>query len=165
MEQQPDNYMARVSVDGATVRIDAPSMEVLIALVARLADPLASVSSAAVGTLVVSNPVKAAMTRAEEKAAVLAAAAPSEPQPGKSAPPAQDPAPTSPTATVAADAVPVSYDDVKRLINALYAIDPKHAVGALADFNVVKGTQLDPTQWVDFFTKGSARLTSLKVPA
>lgn len=152
-----DSFQAHLTVDGAAVQINASSMTTLQLLLARLT--LANGAQTASGV------------SADEKAAVVGNVPTPAPTPKPAAvAKAATPAPTPPTATAApvaaqqpkAEPSGVTYEDVKKVVNALYAIEPQHAVDALAKFNVKNGKELDPKDWVKFVEDGRAQLESLK---
>lgn len=143
----PDIFSAMITVDGASIQISAPTLSAVAAL-------LAKIKSDAPATLVGSTLVPAPATPAASKTTAKADVAPGKSQ---SAAPAE-----KPSAASATDAAGVTYEDVKRAVNALYAIDPKHAVAALAAFDVKNGKGLDPKQWDDFCAYAKGMLDDMK---
>lgn len=166
-----DHYSASVTIEGARVVIDAPALNVLDALIRRLTlsnapQPVSAEQTAARAEL---DAQQAAPAPSAEKKASKAKTEPAAEAPGKSQSTAaasqETPAATPRTAEAAEDGAQpkgVSYDDVKRLVNALYAIKPQHAVDALADFKVKNGKELAPQDWPAFVEKAEARLAALK---
>ena len=67
------------------------------------------------------------------------------------------------TSAAAHEAKPqVRYDQVKKVVNELYAIDPQHAIDALAKFGVKNGKELPEAKWAEFVAHGQAQLATLK---
>lgn len=149
-----DSFNASITVDGVGVNLHAPSLSALSALLARLG--LAGSTSPGVS--------------AAEKAAVLGNAPAPAATPKPTAAPTAAPAASPRTAAEPPAAAPagVTYDDVKKVVSAIYAIKPQAAVDALAAFKkpdgtpVTKGQELDPKQWVDFVDHARKVLESLK---
>jgi hypothetical protein len=164
---QENTYAAHVNTDGAQISISAPSMTVLAALLARLGLATPAPSPAVTAdekAAVLGKPAAAATAPTRAAPAAKTTAAPAAPSdaaaPGKSnsAAPADKPS----SAGTPADASAVTYDDVKKVVNALYAIEPDHAVTLLAEFKVQNGKQLDTTQWIAFVEQGRAKLAQLQ---
>jgi hypothetical protein len=145
-----ETYRADISIDGASVSVVASSMTILADLIARL-------KGAAPQAQAVSQAPKA--PKAEKQAS--APAAPEAPGKSDSAPPAAAPAAAQPQADASTQAPGVSYDDVKKVVNALYAIKPQHAIDLLKSFNVTKGPELQPQQWPDVVLAGQAMLAKV----
>lgn len=168
-----ESYNARVQIDGAHVSVQAPSLTVLAALIARLKgapsegtpvtpDGRIVEKKAAVGAAEKQEVAQAAAGKPKANAQTAPAKASSESAPAAGEP--ASPAPSQAASTPAADEAekPVGYEDVKQVVNALYAIKPQHAVDLLAAFGVTKGPELQPQQWPDVVKTGRAKLVELK---
>lgn len=153
-----EHFSAHIRVEGAAVRIDTSDLTVLATLLARLKAGVPSVAVAAdekqevAASTTGKPPIKSSAKTVETKAS------------SESAPPAGEPA--SPAPSPAASTVEpekgVSYDDVKAVVNGLYAIKPQYAVDLLAQFGVKKGPDLDPTRWIEVVAAGKAKLAELQ---
>jgi hypothetical protein len=148
-----DHFEANLTLEhGATAYIQAPTIDLLAALVARTKAQLSNVPAPEAKPATVA---KAPTPKAQEV---------SQPAAGKSEPAPNAAATASAAAPAAAStqAEAVSFDDVKSVVNKLYAIKPQHAVDALAAFGVKKGSDLQPQQWPEFVEKARAQLAKLE---
>lgn len=171
-----NEFTARVALpQGGHAYLSVTSLAVLSALVGMLtSDKVPTPAAPAVEQA--DKPAATGLT-ADEKAAVLGnaqkpevktkpatkPAATTSTEPSASAAPADKP--SSASTDAGASEKPVAYDQVKALVNALYMIDPKHAVEALAEFNVKNGKELQPQQWPAFVAAAGKKLEALKVAA
>lgn len=161
-EAHTDHFSARVNIDGADVHINTTKVDLLTRLIARLqgtapatavaADEKQEVASSNTGKPPIKSSAKTVETKASSESPQTA---------GEPASPAPSPA-ASPAPAAEEPAKGVSYDDVKAVINGLYAIDPKHAVALLAQFKVKKGPDLQPQQWPDVVAAGKKKLAELQ---
>ena len=155
-------YSAELRVEDASVRISSTSMTTLASLIARLKTAAAPASAPF-------PPISAAVS-AEEKQAAAAPVAATPPAPtaapGKSAKSETKAAASSPTAAAPAIAAStVTYDDVKRVVTAIYAISPTEATELLKGFNVDNARKLTEAQWPDLVAQGDKLLAKLQKAA
>lgn len=172
IEKPVDSFDARMNLqDGATVYISAPTIELLAQLVAKtkgqLVVPSVGVSAEEKQAVIGAGKLGGGAARPAEgsgstTSSTSASTAGSREAPGKSSSAATAGGQASAQKQADASAqASATYDDVKRVVNALYAVKPQHAVDMLATFNAKKGTELKPEQYADFVTKAQQKLTEL----
>lgn len=145
-----ETYRADISIDGASVSVVASSMTILADLIARLK-----------GAAPQAHPVSQAPKAPKAEKQASAPAAQEAPGKSESAPPAAAPAAADKPADASTQAAAVSYDDVKKIVNALYVIKPQHAIDLLKQFDVTKGPELQPQQWPDVVAAGQTLLAKV----
>lgn len=169
----PEFYSAELRVDDASVQIRTSNLSLLTRLIERVKQPTLASAGAPF-------PPIAAGVSADEKAAVVASAAPAAPaetkpkaeakkEPaaaaGKPAQPTAAPAASSPTAAAApspaADAPAVPYDDVKAVVTKLYALKPEAATDLVKSFGVDNAKKLPEAQWPELVAKGKDLIAQL----